>query len=183
MNNSIITVKEAINYEINTVCVAAPNTGAHAAGAHAAGAHAAPQKHTLPKIVPKIWGYEIIFANNELYCGKILHFYEGGKGSLHYHVKKTESWYIQSGRILLVWVNGTTGEFFSEIMSAGDTVSHKSGECHCVEALEETDIFEVSTTHYDDDSYRIFVAPAVATHAAAAAAPPAATYKMIDDII
>jgi mannose-6-phosphate isomerase-like protein (cupin superfamily) len=125
------------------------------------------------QIVPKIWGYEIIFANNELYCGKILHFFKGSKGSLHYHVKKTESWYISSGCITLVWINGATGEFFTETCNVGDTVTHKPGECHCVEALEETEIFEVSTPHYDDDSYRIFMSSAApATPSQPSSAPP-----------
>ena len=37
--------------------------------------------------VPKGWGHEIIFENNELYCGKLLVFKEGCNFSMHYHLE------------------------------------------------------------------------------------------------
>ena len=40
--------------------------------------------------VPKGWGNEIIFVNNELYCGKLLCFKAGAAFSMHYHMIKDE---------------------------------------------------------------------------------------------
>ena len=39
------------------------------------------------EIVPKGWGKEIIFVNNDEYCGKILCFNKDKKFSMHYHLK------------------------------------------------------------------------------------------------
>ena len=40
------------------------------------------------EIVPKGWGKEIIFVNNDEYCGKLLCFEKGKKFSMHYHIQK-----------------------------------------------------------------------------------------------
>ena len=47
--------------------------------------------------VPKGWGEEIIIENNENYCGKVLVFNKGCKFSMHYHMKKDETWYVEQG--------------------------------------------------------------------------------------
>ena len=107
------------------------------------------------KIIDKKWGNEVIFCNNSLYCGKILNFKSGSKGSMHFHLKKTETWYIYKGKIILYYTEPFTGTIITEILQEGDTITHKPGELHRVEALEETQIFEVSTPHSDEDSYRI----------------------------
>ena len=52
-------------------------------------------------VVPKGWGFEKWIVNNEKYCGKILYFVKDRKCSFHYHKLKTETFYIQSGKIIL----------------------------------------------------------------------------------
>lgn len=107
------------------------------------------------KIEEKKWGYEIFIVNNNKYCGKILHFNALKKGSLHYHLKKTETWYIQSGKFNLKLIDTSSGtEYFKELRK-GDIITHTPGQPHQVFCLEEGDIFEISTQHFDDDSYRI----------------------------
>lgn len=49
-------------------------------------------------LVPKVWGYEKILINTELYCGKILTVLPNGKAcSLHYHKKKIETFNVTRG--------------------------------------------------------------------------------------
>ena len=55
------------------------------------------------KIVPKGWGYEKWIVNTEEYCGKILFFEEGKRCSWHYHKLKDETFYLQSGKLLLYY--------------------------------------------------------------------------------
>ena len=50
----------------------------------------------------KGWGYELWIVNNNLYCGKILHFDKGKKCSWHYHKIKQETFYVQKGK-LKIW--------------------------------------------------------------------------------
>ena len=49
-----------------------------------------------------------------------------------------------------------TGKLMSQFLYQGDTVTIERGEPHQLEALEDSEIFEVSTQHIDDDSYRIY---------------------------
>lgn len=113
-------------------------------------------KKITSEIVPKGWGKEIIFVNNDEYCGKILCFEKGKKFSMHYHVLKKETWYVAKGKFLLHWIEPKNGIFNTEYLNVGDVITNERGEAHQIEALEDSEIFEVSTKHYDDDSYRVW---------------------------
>jgi mannose-6-phosphate isomerase-like protein (cupin superfamily) len=66
--------------------------------------------------IPKGWGHEIIFENNELYCGKLLNFKQGAKFSMHYHMKKDETWYVQEGEFIYRWINTETAEVNERVL-------------------------------------------------------------------
>lgn len=108
------------------------------------------------EIVPKGWGKEIIFVNNDEYCGKLLCFEKDKKFSMHYHLKKKETWYVSKGSFILIWVDTTNGTTYTEYLKVGDVITNKRGEPHQLIALEDAEVFEVSTKHYDDDSFRMW---------------------------
>ena len=112
-------------------------------------------KKLRSKIVQKGWGKEIWFVNNNEYCGKILCFNKGKKFSMHYHIEKKETWYIAKGKFLFSWICPTKGIVYNEYLNIGDVITNERGEAHQMEALEDGEIFEVSTFHKDSDSYRI----------------------------
>ena len=112
-------------------------------------------KKLKAEIVPKGWGGEIIFANNEKYCGKLLNFNKGSKFSMHFHLLKDETWYVAKGKFLLHWIDTTNANRVTEIIVEGDVIRNRIGEPHQLEALEDSTIFEVSTQHFDHDSYRV----------------------------
>lgn len=108
------------------------------------------------KVVPKAWGSELILDNNELYCGKILRFNPGASFSLHYHMLKTESWYVLSGSFQMVTVNTEQGAEEQRQISKGDAFHVERGAPHqLVAGPHGGQILEVSTQHFDTDSYRI----------------------------
>jgi len=108
------------------------------------------------EIVPKGWGKEIIFVNNDEYCGKLLCFEKGKKFSMHYHIQKKETWYVSKGSFILIWVETQNGTTYSEYLKVGDVITNERGEPHQLIALEDAEVFEVSTKHYDDDSFRMW---------------------------
>jgi mannose-6-phosphate isomerase-like protein (cupin superfamily) len=57
------------------------------------------------KYVEKGWGHELHIENNNDYCGKLLVFNKGKKFSMHYHVEKYETWFIQKGKLRFKWIN------------------------------------------------------------------------------
>ena len=106
--------------------------------------------------IPKGWGEEIIITNNELYCGKLLRFKEGAKFSMHYHMIKDETWYVNEGEFIYRWIDTETAELHEKYLYRGDVVRQLPGQPHQIEAITSGEIFEVSTTHYDSDSYRVW---------------------------
>jgi len=112
-------------------------------------------KKSATSCVQKGWGHEVIIVNNDLYCGKILHFNKGAKFSMHFHMKKMETWYVTTGLFTFRWINTGNADIIEETLKPGDTITNLVGEPHQIICLEEGDIFEVSTTHFDSDSYRV----------------------------
>ena len=106
--------------------------------------------------IPKGWGHEVIFENNELYCGKLLVFKKGCKFSMHYHMIKDETWYVQEGEFLYRWIDTETAEVIEQKLIVGDSVRQLPGQPHQIEALTDGTIYEVSTQHFDSDSYRVW---------------------------
>ena len=105
--------------------------------------------------VPKGWGEELIIENNEMYCGKLLIFKMGCQFSMHYHLKKDETWYVQEGKFLYRWIDTNTAELHEETLYEGDIVRQRVGQPHQIKALTHGTIFGVSTQHFDEDSYRV----------------------------
>jgi mannose-6-phosphate isomerase-like protein (cupin superfamily) len=112
---------------------------------------------TKPERHEKAWGWEDWIINSSLfgYCGKILHFHQGGKFSLHFHNIKHESWYVISGSFNLITIDPDNAEKRITFIKKGDCIIIPQCHPHQLEALEESEIFECSTIHYETDSYRI----------------------------
>ncbi len=108
------------------------------------------------KIHTKGWGYEEWIVNNDLYCGKILHFQGGKRCSYHFHKLKTETFYLQSGMITIRFSFTDDLNTADElILNPGQTFHVPTGLRHQMIALEESDLFEFSTQHLEEDSYRV----------------------------
>ena len=105
--------------------------------------------------VPKGWGEELIIENNEMYCGKLLIFKKGCRFSMHYHLIKDETWYVDKGEFLYRWIDTETAETIEQKLKVGDVVRQRVGQPHQLIALTDGTIFEVSTQHFDEDSYRV----------------------------
>ena len=114
-------------------------------------------KTSLPMtFVPKGWGFEKWIVNNEEYCGKLLYFVKGRRCSWHYHELKDEVFYIQSGKMLVKYSDDDNLDTAQElILERGDNFHVYRGLRHQMIALEDTELFEFSTQHFDSDSHRI----------------------------
>jgi mannose-6-phosphate isomerase len=99
--------------------------------------------------VDKPWGYEIRWAVTDRYLGKLLHVNKGEALSLQYHERKDESQYVVAGCVD-VEVGGPDGALTTLRMNAGDTLRITPRMRHRLTAIEDTDIFEVSTPEGED---------------------------------
>lgn len=102
-----------------------------------------------PRRVDKPWGHEIWWAQTDAYAGKLLHVNAGHRLSLQLHREKDESSYLLSGRLRL-----TSGPSIDELseqeVGPGFAWRVEPGTIHSIEAIEDSVVLEVSTSHLDD---------------------------------
>jgi mannose-6-phosphate isomerase-like protein (cupin superfamily) len=107
-------------------------------------------------IEPKGWGREVWIANNNLYCGKILEIDKGKRCSLHYHKLKTESFFLRRGLLKIRVKTSPESEVIEEFeLKAGECMDVPPGLVHQMEALEDAELYEFSTQHFETDSHRL----------------------------
>ena len=109
-----------------------------------------------PRRVDKPWGWELVWAETDVYAGKLLFVRAGESLSLQVHEVKEESWLVREGRAKLEV--GKRGQLREREIRPGDAFHLPPGTVHRLTALEDTLVIEVSTPHLDDvvrleDSY------------------------------
>jgi mannose-6-phosphate isomerase len=103
-----------------------------------------------PNRVDKPWGYELIWALTDRYCGKLLHLRAGEQLSLQFHNVKDESWLIWEGRAELELARAGDPVTKRELVGPGTAFHFEPGTVHRLRAVEDTTVFEVSTPELDD---------------------------------
>lgn len=98
--------------------------------------------------VEKPWGYELHWAKTDRYVGKILHINAGQALSLQYHNRKEETILLWAGRMLFEIERN--GSLTKVELKPGERIHVAPKTVHRMTALEDCDIFEVSTPELDD---------------------------------
>jgi mannose-6-phosphate isomerase-like protein (cupin superfamily) len=99
--------------------------------------------------IEKPWGYELVFAVTERYCGKVIFVRAGEQLSLQFHRLKDETIYVQSGRAAFE-IGDPGGPLDAEVVNPGRAFRLVAGTVHRVRALEDTVLLEVSTAEVED---------------------------------
>lgn len=102
-----------------------------------------------PRKVEKPWGHELIWAETDLYVGKILHVRAGEALSVQRHEQKDETLYLLSGKLILR-VGPAPDAMKVVPFREGDSFRVRPGTVHAIEALTDADVLEASTPHLDD---------------------------------
>ena len=97
----------------------------------------------------KPWGHELIWADTDLYVGKVLHVNAGHALSLQLHRQKDETIFVQSGRIRME-IGPSADRLEVVELGPGQAVRLTPGTVHRVEAVEDSDLLEASTPHLQD---------------------------------
>jgi mannose-6-phosphate isomerase-like protein (cupin superfamily) len=101
--------------------------------------------------VEKPWGYELIWAENEKYVGKILYIKEGHRLSRQYHEEKDETIFVLSG-VLLVELGEGDDDTLKFTLTEGKSERIVPGTIHrfCANCGSDVKLIEVSTPELDD---------------------------------
>ncbi len=98
--------------------------------------------------IPKPWGYELIWGHTDRYVGKVLHVNQGESLSRQYHEMKDETLYVIAGKVLVELQRGDEAQTIT--LEVGQAFHITPLTIHRIEALEDTDIVEVSTPEIHD---------------------------------
>jgi mannose-6-phosphate isomerase-like protein (cupin superfamily) len=105
--------------------------------------------------VPKGWGHEEIWCTNDKYCGKMMHFNEGAKFSMHFHAEKDETWYVLSGEFQVNWIDTKDATMKSNRLTPGMTWHNPPLLPHQLICFVKGTIIEVSTPDSVEDNHRV----------------------------
>lgn len=107
--------------------------------------------------VDKGWGFEVIWATNDKYCGKIMMFDRAGaKMSMHFHKEKEETWFVNAGKFIVRWLDTKTATQHEKVLEEGAVWHNPPLVPHQLESLVPGSmIFEVSTPDSVEDNYRV----------------------------
>jgi len=111
--------------------------------------HTDPVQQAGAARVDKPWGFELRWAITDRYLGKLIHVGAGHQLSLQYHVQKDESIFVTSGLLDLV-LEDDQGELRTHRLEPGMSARVRAGRRHRFVAVEDTDLFEVSSPEIDD---------------------------------
>jgi mannose-6-phosphate isomerase len=102
-----------------------------------------------PRRVEKPWGHELIWAETDLYVGKVLHVRAGHALSLQYHERKDETIHLLRGEMSFQ-LGSAPESMESIVLREGQSIRIRPGTIHRMEAVTDVDILEASTPHLDD---------------------------------
>lgn len=103
-----------------------------------------------PKQVIKPWGYELWWAENDHYIGKILHIEQDQQLSWQYHRIKDETLYLLRGQILIRFET-EEGIVLEDYLDSNRSFHVPPGTKHrLIGGSGGGDVLEVSTSEVDD---------------------------------
>lgn len=91
---------------------------------------------------------------NRAYAGKKIFFKKGNNSSFHFHCRKTETYFVHSGKLLLRFRAGK-GEDRYFILNPGQAVDIPPGLIHQAGGLKDTVVIEASTCDDDADDFMV----------------------------
>lgn len=106
-------------------------------------------EEALPREIPKPWGSELWFAHSDRYAGKILRVRAGARLSIQYHEAKDETSYVLTGRVI-VSQGDSVDRMSARELGPGESWHNPPLRIHTLEAVEDSEIIEVSTPQVDD---------------------------------
>ena len=108
------------------------------------------------RVEEKGWGYEEILVSNSEYCMKRMVFGKDSKFSMHFHVDKKETWYVQKGFFVLEYIDTTNANIRTINLCQGDVWTNERLFPHRLICKENKGIImEVSTKDTIRDNYRV----------------------------
>jgi len=108
-------------------------------------------------IIEQLWGNELIWANTDTYCAKILVFGSAGlKTSMQFHTTIDKSFFVNTGKFAVRWIDTTAGDVLEKIVSEGETWHNPRLHPYQIESRTDgASLTEISNFDDIDDCFKI----------------------------
>lgn len=108
-------------------------------------------------VIKTDYGYEIVWADLDTYCGKILVFeHTGSKLPLHFHKERFKSWFVNAGTFRVQWVDTTDGKVYAKELPEGSTFHVPALMPVALECLADNSAMaEAGNSNDSKDVYRL----------------------------
>ena len=105
-------------------------------------------------IIEHPWGQEIVWAKEENYSGKILVFpNKGACTPMIMHKNTDKSYFINSGKVKLRWIDTDNGQVYEQILGEGGVWHIPALKPSSLEAIEDNSfISEVNNSSKEEDT-------------------------------
>ena len=108
-----------------------------------------------PNVYKTRWGRERWFHNSKKYAFKLMEFKQGGRDGLHFHMGKTETWFVESGGFEVTTVDAATGLRVKQVVTQGAVFHFPAGVPHAIKCFARGRIFKASTEEVKGDRYSL----------------------------
>jgi len=107
-------------------------------------------------VIKTDYGYDVVWADNDLYCSKILVFEkQGAKTPLHFHKNKTKSWFVNSGAFTVQWVNTEDGKSYAQELVEGATFHVEPLTPITLKAKVDNSVMAETSNTNQEDFYKL----------------------------
>lgn len=108
-------------------------------------------------VVETEYGYDIVWADTESYCGKILVFEQANsKTALHFHKTRNKSWFVNAGKFRVQWVDTADGKAYAKELPEGSVFHVPALMPVQLESLDSNSAMaETSNSNSAEDVYRL----------------------------
>lgn len=102
------------------------------------------------------YGYDIVWADNDLYCSKILVFEdEGASTDLHFHKQKIKTWFVNSGSFRVQWVDTKDGKSYAQELEEGSTFHVEVLKPVKLQSTSANSVMAETSNSIKDDFYKL----------------------------
>ena len=108
-------------------------------------------------VIKTNYGYDVVWADNNLYCSKILVFEkQGANTDLHFHKEKTKTWFVNAGKFEVQWINTKDGKVYAQELNEGSIFHVDPLTPTKLKAMTNNSaIAETSNPNVAEDFYRL----------------------------
>lgn len=111
----------------------------------------------MEKDFEREWGMEVTWASQDNHSGKILVFNApGAQMPFHFHAETDKTWFVNSGKFMVRWIDTADGKIYQQEMAQGSTFYVKRLKPSSLVAIDpNSTMLQTSNRDTKDDIFNV----------------------------